>query len=72
MFYIKSPYLTIPKIIDFGLQNYQIMKKCSSEMHQYELTDPVFEHCSLSTFSNNGINKGSMMKKALLLSQVTF
>ena len=41
MFSIKSLYLTIPKNIGFGLQCHQIMKKCSSEMHQYELADPV-------------------------------
>ena len=26
----------------------------------------IITHCSLSTFSNNGVNKGSMTKKALL------
>ena len=41
MFYIKSPYLRIPKIIFFGLECHLIMKKCSSEMHQFESADPV-------------------------------
>ena len=41
IFYIKSPYLRIPKIIGFWLQCYQILKKCSSEMHQFESADPV-------------------------------
>ena len=50
MFYIKSPYLTIPKIIDFGLQCHQIIKKCSSEMYQYELVDPVYTKHQISAF----------------------
>ena len=39
MFYIKSPYLRIPKII--WLQCHWIMKKCSSEMHQFESAGPT-------------------------------
>ena len=45
MFYSKSPYLRIPKTIFFWLECHLIMKKCPSEMHQFESTDPVF--CSL-------------------------
>ena len=41
MFYIKSPYLRIPKFIGFWLECHWIMKKCSSEMHQLESADPV-------------------------------
>ena len=41
MFYIKSSYLRIPKIIGFWLQCHWIMKKCSSEMHQFEFADPL-------------------------------
>ena len=41
MFYIKSQNLRIPKIIGFWLQCHWIMKKCSSEMHQFESADPV-------------------------------
>ena len=41
MFYIKSPYLRISKISSFLSYCHLIMKNCSSEMHQFELTDPV-------------------------------
>ena len=41
MFYVKSPYLRIPKIIDFWLQCHEIMKKYWSEMSQNESDVPV-------------------------------
>ena len=52
MFYIKSPYLRIPKIIGFWLKCHWIMKKCSSEMHQFESADPVL---APFFFTNNKI-----------------
>ena len=33
----------IPKMIIFWLECHLIMKKCSSEMHQFESADPVFQ-----------------------------
>ena len=39
MFYIKSPYLRIPKIIGFWLECHRIMKKCSHKMHKFESAD---------------------------------
>ena len=44
MFYIISPYLRFPKIIFFWLECHLIMKKCSSEMHQFESADPVLNY----------------------------
>ena len=41
MFYIKFPYLRIPKTFFFWLECHFIMKKCPSEMHQFESADPV-------------------------------
>ena len=41
MFYIKFPYLRIPKTFFFWLECHLIMKKCPSEMHQFEKADPV-------------------------------
>ena len=51
MFYIESPYLRIPKILGFWLKCHWIIKKCSSEMHQFESADPV-QLVHLNQFKN--------------------
>jgi hypothetical protein len=52
MFYIKFPYLRIPKTIFFWLECHLIMKKCPSEMHQFESADPVRHTFYINNFSN--------------------
>ena len=52
---VKTLKLEETSFMNGPLQYYQIMKKCSSEMYQYELADPVCVDKSLGRLEDKTV-----------------